>query len=111
MRCDSFVTLWHLDEDTGEYIRRIYPARVYFERRLSKSGVKQDSFYSGARGFVRIPAGCAVEVSLGDYIRRGRSFDVNPNRIEDLKVTKLADNRFGHNPHIKIFCGRASERS
>lgn len=111
MRTDSFVTLWHLDEDTGEYERSIYPARVYFEGRLSKSGIKQDGFYSGARGYVRIPAECKVEVSLGDYIRNGRSLDKFPDRINDLKVSKLADNRFGHNPHIKIFCGRASERS
>lgn len=111
MRCDSFVTLWHWDEDTGEYIRRIYPARVYFERRFSKSGIKQDGFYSGARGYVRIPDGCGAEVTLGDYVRRGRSFDAVPDRIEDLKVSKIADNRFGRNPHIRIFCGRASERS
>ncbi|MBE7015573.1 MAG: hypothetical protein E7417_01980 [Ruminococcaceae bacterium] len=111
MRCDSFVTLWHFDEETGRYRREIYPARVYFEGRLSKSGVKQDSFYSGARGFVRIPASFGVKVSLGDYIRRGRCFDAGPDRIEDLKVSKITDNRFGHNPHIKIFCGRASERS
>ena len=111
MRCDSMVTLWHYDSDSGEYLSCTYPAKVFFEDRLAKSGVKQKGYYSGSRATVRIPKSHLPMAWLGDYIRQGEASDASPDRINDLKVTKITENYKGANPHLKLFCGRASERS
>lgn len=111
MRTNSYVTVWHLDEASLIYTRRFYKARVFFEERLAKGGLKQKSYHSGSRSTVRIPKSEAARVTLGDYVRCGKCYDLAPERISDLKVTRITENYFGANPHLKLFCGRASERS
>ena len=111
MMCDAKVTLWHYDTDSCEYVKSTYVAKTFFEGRLAKSGVKQKGYYSGSRATVRIPSHLMPSAQLGDYLRQGESYDSAPDRINDLKVTKITENTKGANPHIKLFCGRASERS
>ena len=111
MRCDSKVTIWHYDSYSDEYISCCYPAKVFFEDRLAKSGVKQKGYYNGSRATVRIPQSQFPMAWLGDYVREGDASDASPDRINDLKVTKITENFKGANPHLKLFCGRASERS
>ena len=105
------VTIWHYDSGADKYIRCSYPAKVFFEDRLAKSGVKQKGFYSGSKATVRIPKSQLPMAWLGDYVREGDAGDEFPDRINDLKVTKITENFKGANPHLKLFCGRASERS
>lgn len=111
MMTDTKVTLWHYDEKSGGYDKNVYRAKVFFEDRLAKSGIKQKGYYSGSRATVRIPMAEQPFVCLGDYMRLGECEDIAPERIADLKVTKVTQNYRGTNPHIKVFCGRASERS
>ena len=111
MRTDSYITLWHLDENTGEYDRKIYRALCHFDSRLSKSGIKQKGYFSGDRAVVRVPASEKPQVCLGDFVRPGRWQDDVPKRIDDLKVTQVTENFKGANPHLRLFLGRSSERS
>ena len=37
MKTNTYVTVWHLDESTGMYLRSIYKARAFLEKRLAKS--------------------------------------------------------------------------
>ena len=111
MMCDAKVTLWHYDTDSCEYVKSTYVAKTFFEGRLAKSGVKQKGYYSGSRATVRIPEYEKPKVWLGDFVRYGEADDLLPDRIHDLKVTKITENYRGTNPHLKLFCGRASERS
>ena len=83
---------------------------TFFEDKITKSGVKQKGYYSGSRATVRIPKHENATAYLGDYVRLGKSQDLSPDRINDLKVTKITENYRGANPHLKLFCGRASER-
>ena len=109
MRTDSYITIWHYDGQG--YQRNTYRAMAFFEDRIAKSGVKQKGYYSGSRATVRIPNHLMPKAELGDYVRQGECYDVAPDRINDLKVTKITENKRGANPHLKLFLGRASERS
>lgn len=111
MRTNSYITLWHLEEDAKTYTRHFYKAGVFWEERLSKGGMRQKSYHSGSRANIRIPKSENAYAELGDYIRLGKCYDAAPDRICDLKVTRVTKNYLGANPHIKLFCGRASERS
>jgi len=111
MRTNSFITLWHLDEHSGAYIRYFYRARIFFEERLAKNGIKQHGYHNGSRATVRIPASEKPIVQMGDYIRPGKCTDLTPERVNDLRVTMITENYIGANPHIRLFCGRTSERS
>ena len=111
MTTNSYVTVWHLDEETLSYTRHFYKAKVFWEERLSKGGLKQKSYHSGSRAKVRIPMRENARIALGDYVRIGRCYESAPDRICDLKVTRITENYLGSNPHIRLFCGRASERS
>ena len=111
MRTNSYITLWHLSEDGSSYTRHFYKAGVFWEDRLSKAGMRQNSNHSGSRADVRIPMVENSNAELGDYVRLGKCYDAAPDRICDLKVTRVTKNYLGANPHIRLFCGRASERS
>ena len=111
MKTNTYVTVWHLDESTGMYLRSIYKARAFLEKRLAKSGIKQKGFFSGSRATLRIPLDQNAKVELGDYVRCDISYDEAPDRIGDLKVMQIAENNFGTNPHIRLQLGRSSERS
>ena len=111
MMTDTKVTLWHYDGQSGGYVKSVYRAKAFFEDRFTKSGIKQKGYYSGSRATVRIPVAEKPFVCLGDFMRLGECEDNAPDRIRDLKVTKITENYKGSNPHLKVFCGRASERS
>ena len=111
MMTDNKVTLWHYDEKSGRYEKNVYRAKVFFEDRLAKNGIKQKGYYSGSRATVRIPMAEQPFVCLGDYMRLGECLEDAPDRIADLKVAMITENYRGTNPHLKVFCGRASERS
>lgn len=111
MRTNSYVTVWHLDEDLKSYTRHFYKGAVFWEERLAKGGIRQNSYHSGSRANVRIPMSENADAVLGDYVRLGKCYDAVPDRIHDLKVTQAVKNYHGANPHLRLFCGRASERS
>ena len=111
MRTNSRITLWHYDANSGEYERKTYRALVNFRDRLYKGGMKNKGYFSGACADVRIPMSEKPMVTIGDYCRIGVSEDENPRRIEDMKVTQIAENYRGTNPHLRLFLGLSSERS
>ncbi len=106
MKAEDSITLWHFEEG-GERVTRLFFSGVhlYFQKRITKSGIKEKGFHREESAVVRIPGENDIPVACGDYFMKGQHTDDEPDYSRAFKVTEICDNRKGLSPHWKLSCG------
>lgn len=105
MTTNASITVWHYIEEKETYARSVFE-HVSMHRVKknaaslnSRSGMRRDNCCK-----IRIPVTEDIKVYIGDYIRSGIHAGKLPDRLSDMKVKEIADNRRGGVPHWRISC-------
>lgn len=107
MITNGSITVYHYDEDSGNYELTVYPkASIYSGKRITVrgSGFVNDSFLR-----IRVPTDKEILISTDDYVYVGVT-DAPIDKAACLKVMGYGDNRRGILPHWRIECGQKYRR-
>ena len=107
MISNGSITVYHYDDESGEYISTVYPeASIYRGKRITVrgSGFVNDSFLR-----IRVETEKEIPISTDDYVYLG-STDAPIDKNACMKVIGYGDNRRGNLPHWRIECGQKYRR-
>ena len=103
LSANGSITVYHYDEESGQYTRQIIKGASIFTRYGAKFSDRGDGFIYNNKCVIRIWSSDMIDISTDDYIligAGGEDFD----RSECFKVTSVTDNRRGLSKHLKIEC-------
>lgn len=108
MKTNMRITLYHYDENSGNYTAKHYLSHARTRCESTSYSVGSHSGGSGSvkeqnSCIVRIPTFAKIDVACGDYVYLGTASG-KIDKSKCFKVTGFADNRVGANPHWRIEC-------